>query len=197
VGKCHEIIRRTLLRVREGVVGLALNEAADDLYSRLLCPFTDIFCFFSADFGGFRPIVRHLASWLDKGQTSTKATYPRVLIVMKTTGTGIESEREAKNIILTALRQETTKDLAERFSALDVLALSSEGKCPPKPRYRRLEEWLIKTSDQMRLNRADTRSLLSARHFLAFFRHSCDHFARTVREPFDSVKTSRLQIPSL
>jgi hypothetical protein len=118
-------------------------------------------------------------------------------MIMKITGTGIESEREAKNIILTALREETTKDLAERFSALDAVALSSEGKSPPKPRYRRLEEWLIKTSDQMRLNRADTRSLLYARYFVAFFRHACDHFARTVREPFDSVKTSRLQIPSL
>jgi hypothetical protein len=174
VGECHETIRRTLPRIREGVVGPALDEAADNLYSRLLCPFADVFCFFSADFGGFRPTVRRLASWLEKGQPSTlsKATYPRVLVVVETTAPGDESEREARDVFLEALKEETTKDLAERFSGLDVVTLSSEGKMSAHARYRRLEEYLVKASDQVRLNRADTRTLFSARHFAAFFRHA-------------------------
>jgi hypothetical protein len=197
VGECHETTRRILPRIREGVGDLALDEAADNLYSRLFCPFADVFCFFSADFGGFRPIVRYLASWLEKGRPSTlsKATYPRVLVVAETTKPCDESEKEAKDVFLGEFKKETTKEFAERFSALDVVTVSSEGRMSAHARYQRFEERVVQASDQVRFNRAETRTLFSARHFAAFFRHACDHFARNPREPFDFVKASRLRNP--
>ena len=120
VGECHETTRRILPRIREGVGCLALDEAADNLYSRLLCPFADVFCFFSADFGGFRPIVRYLASWLEKGRPSTlsKATYPRVLVVAEATTPCDESEKEAKDVFLGEFKKETTKEFAKDFRPL-------------------------------------------------------------------------------
>lgn len=197
LGRCHETIIRTLPQIRGGAGELALDETADNLYSRLLCPFADVFCFFSADFGGFRSLVRCLASWLEKGQSSTlsKATYPRALVVVETTLPGIESEMEAKGALLDALKAETTKDLAARFSALDVVTVPSDGKISAPVRYKRLEEYLVKASDQVRMKREDTKTLFSTRHFAAFFRHACDHFARTLREPFDYIKASRLRNP--
>jgi hypothetical protein len=197
VGKCHETTRRALPRIREGVGALVLDEAADNLYSRLLCPFADVFCFFSADFGGFRPIVRYLASWLEKGLPSKlpKATYPRVLVVAEIVMPCAESEKEAKDVFLGEFKKETTKEFAERFSALDIVAVSSEGRMSAHARYKRLEERVMQASDQVRFNRAETRTLFSARHFAAFFRHACDHFARNPREPFDFVKASRLRNP--
>jgi hypothetical protein len=195
--ECHETVRLTLPRIREGVVGPGLDEAADNLYSRLLCPFADVFCLFSADFGGFRPIVQHLASWLEKGPSSTlpKAAYPQVLVVVETTTPGIESDSEARDVLLAALKEETTKDLTERFSALGVVTVSSEGKASAQGCPQRLKDHLMKASDRVRTNREDTRTLFSARHFAAFFKHACDHFSRTIREPFDFIKASRLRNP--
>jgi hypothetical protein len=125
------------------------DKAADNLYSRLLYFFADIFCFFFADFGGFRSIVRRFAFWLEKGQPLMllKATYPRVLVVVEITASGDESERGAKDVFLEALKEETTKDLAERFSGLNVMILFSENKISVHIRYRRLEEYLMKISN--------------------------------------------------
>jgi len=64
---CHEIIRRALPRIPGE--SFAADDIADRLYSRLLHPFADIFCLFSADLGGLRAISRHVASWLEKPQS--------------------------------------------------------------------------------------------------------------------------------
>src|SRR4051794_1754641 len=46
--KYHETIRRTLPRIQEGLLGPSLDEITDNIYPRLLFPFVDVFCFFSA-----------------------------------------------------------------------------------------------------------------------------------------------------
>jgi hypothetical protein len=195
--KCHETIRRILPRVREGVPGLCQSAVADNLYSRLLCPFADVFCFFSADFDGFGPIVRHLASWLDGGKPSImpKTTYPRVIIVTESQTIGVADEDEAKIRFLSMLKDETTKDFSTRFSALDVLCIFPSGSISNAARFRPLKESLMKASDHVRTSRTTSRTLFSARHFAAFFRLACDHFATTSKEPFDFVRTSRSKTP--
>jgi hypothetical protein len=108
---------------------------------------------------------------------------------------GLGAFNKAKDVFLGEFKKETTKEFAERFSALDIVAASSEGRMSVHARYKRLEERVVQASDQVRFNRAETRTLFSARHFAAFFRHACDHFARNPREPFDFVKASRLRNP--
>ena len=184
-------------RVREGVPGLCQSAVADNLYSRLLCPFADVFCFFSADFDGFGPIVRHLASWLDGGKPSImpKTTYSRVIIVTESQTIGVADEDEAKIRFLSMLKDETTKDFSTRFSALDVLCIFPSGSISNAARFRPLKESLMKASDHVRTSRTTSRTLFSARHFAAFFRLACDHFATTSKEPFDFVRTSRSKTP--
>ena len=161
------------------------------------CPFADVFCFFSADFDGFGPIVRHLASWLDGGKPSImpKTTYPRVIIVTESQTTGVTDEDEAKIRFLSILKDETTKDFSTRFSALDVLCIFPSGTISNAARFRPLKESLMKASDHVRTSRATSRTLFSARHFAAFVRLACDHFATTSKEPFDFVTTSRSKDP--
>ncbi|KAJ4514501.1 hypothetical protein HRR83_002587 [Exophiala dermatitidis] len=188
--QCHETRQLMLPRIRAGVRDLALEDAADHLYSRLLGAFADVFCFFSTDVGGFGPVVRRLASWLEHGKPSTlpKTTYPRVVVVMEATDSGAESDKEASEVLLGALREETTKNPAERLSALEVVTVPHGGHC-----YRRLEEYLVRVLDQGRRHKLEARMLFSARHLAAFFKYASDHFGRTTREPFDFVKASRLQ----
>jgi hypothetical protein len=96
--KCHETIRRALPRAVAGPV----DGTTDSIYSRLLLPFADVFCFFSSDVGGFRQIARHMAVWLNKGQPSTlpRSTYPRIIIVTEKIPVGREPEKEARKAFL-------------------------------------------------------------------------------------------------
>ncbi|KKY29202.1 putative patatin-like phospholipase [Phaeomoniella chlamydospora] len=195
---CHETVRFTLPRIREGALEPAITAASEDIYSRLLCPFADVICFFAVDFDGYVSIARHLAACLDKGQPSTlpKTTYPRLLIVTEAQVPGPASDEEAKDVFLQVLREETVKGFQERFSTLEVVTVLPEGTTSAsEPHYDRLREHFKEAVNEVRAARAEARMLFSARHFAAFFDYACDHFSKTTREPFDFIKTSRLRNP--
>jgi hypothetical protein len=101
VEKCYKTIRQALLKP---IVDsrIALDRTIDSIYSYLLLPFIDVFCFFSANIGGFRQIARHLAVWLEKGESSTllRSTYPRVIIVTEKIRLGTYVEKEARKAFL-------------------------------------------------------------------------------------------------
>jgi hypothetical protein len=82
--KCHETTSRT---VQWGTLlpGMSLSGVGASIYTHLLSPFTDLFCFFSTDLGGFRQLAIYMAAWLDKRSCSTlpKGVYPRVIIVSR------------------------------------------------------------------------------------------------------------------
>jgi hypothetical protein len=59
VNKCHETIRRTLSRVGRLSYN-TLNKSINKIYSYLLLPFINVFCFFSINVNGFKQITRHL-----------------------------------------------------------------------------------------------------------------------------------------
>ena len=72
----------------------------------------DVFCFFSADLGGFKQIAHHVATWLEKGSSSSlpKCMYLRVIIVSDKIPPGAEIEKEARKNFLRILEEEITKD---------------------------------------------------------------------------------------
>jgi len=195
--KCHETVKRTLFRLREDVPGNQQDSIANNLYSRLLCPFADVICIFAADFAGFRPIVRHLGSWLEKGLPSTlpKSTHPWLIIVTETTTLRDTVQEGTKKLFLSMLKDETTQDISTLFSEVEVLCILPDGQVSAKARFRPLKECLMNASTQVRLNKMDTRTLFSARHFAVFFKLACDHFAITSNEPFDFIRTSRCLNP--
>ncbi len=101
----------------------------------------------------------------------------------------------ARQKFLEMLREETTKDISEHYSAIDVLSLCAAGEMSTQARHRRLKEYLMNLSDCVQMNRDNARTLFSARHFTAFFGYACEHFARTFKDPFDFIKVSRLRFP--
>ncbi|KAH7111317.1 phospholipase [Dendryphion nanum] len=189
-GKCHEITRRTIRGSNEPA---DLNQIAVGIYSKLLFPFTDVFCFFCDDLGGLKQVAYHLAAWLEHGDLSTlpTSTHPRVVVVTEKIPLGAESEIEARTTLLWLLREETTKDLSEQFSAIDVIALFPNGTISVEARHRLLKERLMSSSDQVRQHREDKRSLFSTTHFVAFLKSAYDHFSNCVDKPFDFIQASR------
>jgi hypothetical protein len=66
-----------------------------------------------------------------------------VLVVAEIITPYDESEKEAKDVFLREFKKETTKEFAERFSVLNVVAVSSEGRIFAFARYKRLKKRVI------------------------------------------------------
>ncbi|XTI94257.1 hypothetical protein V2W45_1473474 [Cenococcum geophilum] len=116
-------------KTRAGPFGLFLNEITNSIYTCLLFPFIDIFCFFYANLGSFRQIARYIATWLEKGYLLTllKSTYLRVVIV-------------TEKIPLGLLGEEIIKDLSKLILAINIVALFLNGTISVNACYRRLKE---------------------------------------------------------
>ena len=194
--KCHETITRTV-RSHAPSSGLSLDDVAVSVYARLIFPFVDTFCFFSADLGGLDQIACQIATWLEKAISSTipKCASPRVMIVSDEIPPGAKSEKEARETFLWLLREKTTKDPFERISVIDIVALFPANTISIEARHRPLKERLMDGSDQVRKNRKDSQLLFSVTHFAALFKYACGHFAETMDQPFNFISASRRYNP--
>lgn len=199
ISKCHEITRKVLRKkYADGTIHSPIvGQMVDDICTRLLFPFVDIFCLFSNDLGGLSNVVRHLAVWLEIGHSSNlpPETYPRVLIVTEEVTAEAQHEMQLREEILRMLTKVTVKNFFEQFSAIDVVALHPCRILSTNARYRRLKERLMSGSDPVRESRVLTRTLFSVTHFTAFLRHACDHFAAAYEKPFSFINASRRQNP--
>jgi len=185
---CHETSSR-LMNVDN------VSESTDRIYFRLLLPFTDVFCFFADDIGGLKSVVHRLALWLDLGQPSTlpSATRPKVLIVLERDEGDDESDSTAFRWMLS---EETTIDVSEQFSDIQILSITTRNKAlSNKARHRELFENLLNFSDQVREARIMSQTLFSAHHFAAFFHYALNHAAKTAVEPFNFIAASRVANP--
>jgi hypothetical protein len=194
--KCHETTRHTV-QWSTFLPGMSLSGVGASIYTHLLSPFTDLFCFFSTDLGGFRQIAISIAAWLEKGSYSTlpKGAYPRVIIVSDKIPQGTASEKEARRAFLWMLGEETTRDPFEQFSEISVVALFPTGTISVEARYRPLKERLMEASNRIRTNREDNRHLFSTTHFNALFGYACTHFAETIDRSFNFIEAARKYNP--
>jgi hypothetical protein len=192
--KCHEVIKRLVQRPNGSC---RLDEISSGIYTQFLFPFVDIFCFFSDDLGGFKQVARHLAAWLEQCQTSTipRSTRPRVVIVTEKIPPGAENEKEARKAFLWLLSEETTRDLFEQISAIDIIALFPAGSLSVDARHRLLKERIMSGSDQVRKTREDVRLLFSLAHYFALLKSAYEHFSQTAEEPYNFIKASRVDNP--
>ena len=189
--RCHETTKRIVQRAGSPA------EIASRIYSQLLSPFVDVFCFFSDDLGGFEQVARHLATWLEQSQESTvsMSTRPRVVIVTEKIPAGVENEKEATKAFLWLLSEETKRDPFKQVSAIDVIALFPAGALSVHARHRLLKERVMAGSDLVREHRVESRSLFSVAHLAAFLGRACEHFSDPTDKPFDFVKASRVDNP--
>jgi hypothetical protein len=193
--KCHETTNRQLSS--RTLTTPTLPESANNIYFRLLSPFTDVFRFFADDVGKFKPIVQCLALWLDLGQPFTlpKSTRPKVLIVIER-GENVTGSESGLRVFKRMLREETTMDMSEQFSDIRLLSVEVRKKgLSNKARHRELFEYLLYFSDQVRGARINTQTLFSACHFSAFFHYALIHVAVSSVEPFNFITASRAENP--
>lgn len=191
--KCHDTTSHDI----NWAASMPLGDIATKVYTRLLFPFADVFCFFSSDLGGFRQVAVYVAAWLQEGSSSSlpKSTHPTIIIVSDKIPVGTASEKEAKKAFLWILSEETTKNPLEQFADIDVVALHPAGTISSQARYRSLKERLMNASDQIRARRENARYLFSATHFRTLVNYACAHFTKTIDQPFKFIEASRTYNP--
>jgi hypothetical protein len=156
-----------------------------------LFPFTDIFCFFCNDLGGFEQVAEHVAGWLENGCQSTLPvnTHPRIVIATEKLPGGTKRVQWAKTAFFQALKEKTAKSLLDHASAIDIVEL-----VPGRSRFCRLKTHLLAFSDQARKERESSQALFSLTHFAAFLNSACAHFCKH-QEPFNFIESSREENP--
>ncbi|KAF2113714.1 hypothetical protein BDV96DRAFT_601192 [Lophiotrema nucula] len=184
--KCHETILRSFQRPFD------MEHAAVDIYGQLLYPYTDLFCFFSADLGGFGQIACFLAQLLNR--TSKPKILPSVVIVFEADTSHHQWDRNAKETFISLIRGATIKNPFDYFAQVDVIAVQPKGRISDVARYRPVKERLMRISDQIREYRRDSSMLFSANHLAAILEASSDCLI-TSHEPIDVVRISRIQNP--
>ena len=192
--RCHKTARHP---IQSSTISpsTTLHGVALDIYTRLLSPFADVICFFSTDLGGFRPIAKKIAAWLERGNLSNLSGYvhPKVIVVSDQISLG--SEIEARKAFMWILEEETAKDPFTQISTIEIVSLFPMGAVSNEARYRSLKDRIMNASSQVRRVREDTCSLFTATHFSALFEYACEHFAKTTGQPFSFIKASRTYNP--
>jgi hypothetical protein len=187
--KCHRETRHAFRQRTPAGAG-----TVDELLPHLLFPLADVFCFFSDDLGGFRPIARRLALWLDQSRSSPPpmTALPSVLIVTSKLSPGAEAEEQAKRAFLWMLEEETAVNPYQQLSAIDVVAVLPKRAVSAVSRCRRIKDRLMEKSHHVREERRARRALYSATHTAAFLHAAAAHFARSLDTPFDFIHASRI-----
>ncbi|OBT60276.1 hypothetical protein VE03_10316 [Pseudogymnoascus sp. 23342-1-I1] len=171
----------------------ALGDSVNTVFFKLLTPFADVLCFFAADLGGFRPIIKELALWLESTKGSLQeSSRPQILIV---TDRNVADERSSLRTFTQMLANETNVATSKHFSNIRILSINFSRKDYNKSRYCELKECLRTSSNQMRATKIGNRTLFTTRHFAAFFDHALNNIVRASIDPFNFIISSRAESP--
>jgi len=179
---CH----RTDIRILEWSNEIRTQEELTKIViERLIFPFADVVCIFADDFGGLPGV----ATWF-KGWNKSKTTFPRII--------------QPKIIVVVDVNNEPSHwDLISTQILVDILASISEGRVTldfqvvgsPLRKPMQLMRNLVASAEEVQKVRHDTRTLFSVVHLASLFSSACDHFSRTITEPFDFIRSTRRYIP--
>jgi hypothetical protein len=193
---------------------LGVHSPAYLVYTKLLCPFSTLVCFFADDLGGTRAVANLLASWITSSTYRSSdlpvSTYPRVLI-FKAHDNNSSSEEKATIDFMEVLEEETHARterwgrefdalLKQHFGGLRVLALPNEAATQSQipemdDLWKSLRIRVIRGSQRIHDRRRKAQVAFSATHFKAFFHLATKHFSKTISIPFSFMKASRLANP--
>jgi hypothetical protein len=165
----------------------SLGEAMESLYSRLIRPFTDVVCFFSAESDEIHHQIDRMIPWLK--QISTKephcAMQPRLLLIAAPHEQ--RSEAGIKAQVVGLLEERLKRPVSDLLSWISVYVQHKNKQT--------LMDRIKREMDAARNARAREDTILNAVHFDLLFRQACEHFVSTRQDSFDMLAASRLHRP--
>lgn len=167
--------------------------AANLIYGRLMFLFSDVICIFADDIGGLESVAAYITAWVKIGSASSlpQIIRPRVVIVQTEENLAATQSVLELEELQFCLEVENKQRRTEVFSSITLLRLQG-AHLSSLARHQRLKDVLLKETDISRHFRLEEKVLFSATHFEAFFRQAMTHTAQSLAEPFDFIKSSRI-----
>jgi hypothetical protein len=179
---CH---RHTIRQLQWPVSSPA--RTVDSLYNKVIRPFADLVCFFSTSNDDIHSHVEQMVPWLEQSDTwKFRSSFcPRLLLIAAPS-----EERSAADVqaqLIRLLQQKVQQPRINFHSYVSVYVQNGSNQI--------LQDRVRRECDMARNFRVRKHIVLNAIHFDLLFRHACDHFVRTIQEPFDMLAASRLHRP--
>lgn len=164
--------------------------------SRILAPFTSVFCCFVTDLGGPRATAKWLARQMNATPTHDLGASPRLLLVMETSSDAFDESiavNKAKALLLAAIQNGSkNRDLDyinRHFSSIEVLGIQSRRSIAV--RARKLKRRLQGMSDAAVYDRVASSAQFSLSHFVTLTKRALDHWSSHGSAPFRFSLASR------
>ena len=180
---CHKATSKLLSSTAGPVI------TSSSMFSRILCPFSDILCIFSADYGGFDSIIDFLEIWMLTGsQSSTLSHRPQLVIITESKDSRPQWDPEATQTLRQLIgRSFNEASLSSFFLSVEVLSVPTG--------YQNLMRFLQPRLEIMQALRKKTHCLFTLFHFHAFFDAACLNWVQNPDTPFDFINATRLAYP--
>jgi hypothetical protein len=171
----------------DNILNSAPARTVDSLYNKVIRPFADLVCFFSTSNDDIHSHVEQMVPWLEQSDTwKFRSSFcPRLLLIAAPS-----EERSAADVqaqLIRLLQQKVQQPRINFHSYVSVYVQNGSNQI--------LQDRVRRECDMARNFRVRKHIVLNAIHFDLLFRHACDHFVRTIQEPFDMLAASRLHRP--
>lgn len=173
----------------------AAGENATDartlIFSSLLYPLVDVFCFYSYGYTDLSNIAVEVASWMQRIRGDARPhNLPHLLIILA----GIQQKRpsaetEASVRFHSALKKLIEKPLATCFSNFDIKLESTEDSS------HNVQSIISQRAETVRQQNGKERLLFSVRHFNSLFERGLTLVSKSPLKPFDMIQAARQDFP--
>lgn len=199
LGTTSFIVRRTRggrcrLCVPEHEVSIpgwdSFTETEDFIYSQLLYPFVDVFCFYSYSVVDLESLARRVASWVHGGTHNRLGDSPRLVVVLQ----GDHWQRGHADVTAEIRFTNLLSDLGVQhwdqfFSDVDFLLI------PNSDTFSNLRPYLDQHVLVSRRSREEAQSLFTLEHFKELFSRAMDASRNQPSYQFDIIKATRRDFP--
>ena len=180
---CHKATSNLLSSMAGPVI------TSSSLFSRILCPFSDILRISTADYGGFNRIIDFLEIWILTGfRSSTLSHPPQLVIITEGIAGRPQWDPEATQTLCQLIGKSFDEArLSSFFLSVEVLSVPTG--------YQNLMRFLQPRLEMMQAARKKNHCLFKLIHFHALFDAACLNWVQNPDAPFDFINATRLTHP--
>ncbi|KAL4948945.1 patatin-like phospholipase [Aspergillus filifer] len=168
--------------------------ALQEVYARIIFPFTNLVCIFAQDFQNLTSVAQYLVGCAGAGSSSNlpPAVRPKVIVVLEDSDTmDLESSSNEIAQFYRLVREVDQSLLQESFSSLNVIRL--DRRLPETIQYQRLRVSIREQQIAMQAVRRANWCHFSARQLNALFELALKSFSTA--SPFDIINSTRINFP--
>jgi hypothetical protein len=160
------------------------------IYSQLLYPFVDVFCFYAYSLQDLQKIATQLGSWTESGQPGARSAYPPQLFIVLGYGSWLNEDVHAA---MERFESQMTDAMAGTLRLLfpEVVFLRATDEDP----LTGIRQSLLPRLQDVRRQRRRAHALFSTRHFNSLFERAFSAITGAPSFAFSPLTAARKDLP--